>query len=118
MIALPTSASAIPPSAPKSGRGCVKKSMFSALRPLKTTVPSTSARIATAAIAETIPEARHQLLRDAPASQPVRRASDVVRVDGLVDGAHAALRAFSKRRTISWAATLVTSEIAIRIAAR
>ena len=92
--------------------------MFSALRPLKTTVPSTSARIATAASAETIPRPAISFSVTRRRRSRFDASGDVERVDGLVDGAHAALRAFSKRRTISWAATLVTSEIAIRIAAR
>ena len=42
----------MPPSCPKSGLGSVKKCRLSWLKPLKTTVPSTSARIDTAKPAE------------------------------------------------------------------
>ena len=118
MIALPTSASAIPPSAPEERPRLREEVHVQRAQTLEDHGAEHEREDRDGRQGGDDPQAGHQLFRDTPASEPVRRASDVVRVDGLVDGAHAALRAFSKRRTISWAATLVTSEIAIRIAAR
>ena len=120
--ALPTSASAMPPSWPKSGRGSVKKLKSSWLRPLYEHRPQHEREH---------PDREHrgpdgcaaERLLDQPAPpQAVRGDRDVVFLARLVDRGrgrgHRALRVRSNLFTISWAATLVTSEITIRIAAR
>ena len=70
--ALPTRASAIPPVSPKSAAELVRKATEIELIPLTTTVPSTSARIATAKSAAEQREDAHQLLGAPAAPEPVR----------------------------------------------
>ena len=62
-------------------------------------------------------DSRERLLDAAAPAEVVRRRRHVVAI-ACVDDAHAALRCFSNRRTISCASTFVTSEMTIRIAAR
>ena len=118
MRALPTSASAIPPAWPKSGRGLVKKSRLSSLRPLWSTVPSTSARMATAttALPTASPANTFSVIRRR--RRPFERAVMSYRSSWGIAVISTPSAACSNLVTMTCAMTFVTSEMTIRIAPR
>ena len=119
MSMLPISASAMPPSSPKSGRGSVKKLQVERVEALEEHGAEHEREDRDGDEGGQDGEEAEELLGQAPPGQAVRAGRDVELVAGLRRGrgAHTALRCFSNRRTMNCAATFVTSEMTIRIAA-